>query len=250
MKYYIYSHTRLDTGNIFYIGKGTKKLKGQVYNRAYTKSSRNPYWKNIVKKSAYYVSIMQEFDNESDCLAEETRLILLYGRICNNTGSLCNIVKDDYEIKFLARQSIGDSRKIHVYQYDIDGNFIKSYSSITCASKELHLSLSDISLSVKGVRHLVGGFQWKNYKQIKIPAFNKLKSYNHKNFVDQYDLSGNFIKQWNNVSQISRDLNIGRSGICNCLSGISKSSAGYVWRYNIKTAQDKEQLKKEKDGNI
>lgn len=41
---YVYYHTRKDTNEIFYVGKGTK-------NRAYNSTQRSNYWKNIVNKA-------------------------------------------------------------------------------------------------------------------------------------------------------------------------------------------------------
>jgi hypothetical protein len=79
MNYYIYQHVRLDTNEVFYIGKGTKKLKGNVYHRAYTKNSRNEYWKNIVNQTSYKVEILEEFETEKACLLKESELIVLYG---------------------------------------------------------------------------------------------------------------------------------------------------------------------------
>jgi hypothetical protein len=51
-KYYLYKHVRIDNGNVFYIGIGTKKNKlvfntiKLEYSRAYIKSNRNSIWNN------------------------------------------------------------------------------------------------------------------------------------------------------------------------------------------------------------
>jgi len=42
--FYVYEHTRLDTGAIFYVGKGSNARCNETHNR-------NRYWNNIVKKS-------------------------------------------------------------------------------------------------------------------------------------------------------------------------------------------------------
>jgi hypothetical protein len=51
--YYVYTHTRLDTNQVFYIGKGKK-------SRAYSTHGRNKYWKNIVNKTPYIVKIIAD----------------------------------------------------------------------------------------------------------------------------------------------------------------------------------------------
>lgn len=66
MIYYTYAHIRPDTGNIFYVGKGSKK-------RAYSKYDRNIHWKNTVKKNngVFHVKILNWFKNEMDAFAAE-----------------------------------------------------------------------------------------------------------------------------------------------------------------------------------
>ena len=49
---YVYVHKRLDTGQPFYVGKGSS-------NRATSKKDRNPYWHHIVAKAGYQSIIIQ-----------------------------------------------------------------------------------------------------------------------------------------------------------------------------------------------
>jgi hypothetical protein len=49
---YVYVHKRLDTGQPFYVGKGSG-------NRATSKKDRNPFWRRIVAKAGYEVIIIQ-----------------------------------------------------------------------------------------------------------------------------------------------------------------------------------------------
>lgn len=65
--YYIYIHRRLDTNEIFYVGKGKN-------NRAYSKKNRNNYWKNITK-DGYLVEILHKDLSESDAYLKEIELI-------------------------------------------------------------------------------------------------------------------------------------------------------------------------------
>ncbi|TQK06958.1 NUMOD3 domain-containing DNA-binding protein [Herbaspirillum sp. SJZ107] len=87
--YYIYLHRRLDTGDVFYVGKGTKSQKHQ-YQRAYEKKRRSALWSRIVAKANYQVEIIAEFFAEEDCFAMERELIALYRRRYDG-GTLCNL---------------------------------------------------------------------------------------------------------------------------------------------------------------
>lgn len=71
MEYYVYTYVRLDTGNVFYVGKG----KGE---RAYSMKSRNPYFLNIVKSIPHQVSITKMNMTEEEAFEEETKLIAQY----------------------------------------------------------------------------------------------------------------------------------------------------------------------------
>ena len=44
----------------------------------------------------------------------------------------------------------------------------------------------------------------------------------------QYDLYGNFIREWSSATDVGQEV---RSNICNCLKGKLKSAYGYKWFY-------------------
>ena len=51
--------------------------------------------------------------------------------------------------------------------------------------------------------------------------------------INQYDLDGNFIKQWNSLNEAASFLNKTSSGaISNCCSGKNKTAYGYKWKYS------------------
>lgn len=66
--YYVYMHTKEDSGDIFYIGAG----KG---GRAFSKQGRNNYWINIVRKHGYDVFIIKGGLSFSDSRKLEVELI-------------------------------------------------------------------------------------------------------------------------------------------------------------------------------
>lgn len=83
-KYYVYLHTRNDTNEVFYIGKGVNK-------RAYSKSNRSTYWKNIVKKVGYSAHIILSGLEEIQAHKFEQFWINVYGRKdTTDYGSLIN----------------------------------------------------------------------------------------------------------------------------------------------------------------
>jgi predicted Zn-dependent protease len=49
--------------------------------------------------------------------------------------------------------------------------------------------------------------------------------------VLQYDLNMNLIKEWNDITQASKELNIYNSNISMCCKGKLKTTGGYIWKY-------------------
>lgn len=84
---YLYTHTRLDNGVVFYVGIGTQ----DNYKRASFNYNRTNYWKNIAKKCGWKAEIV--FDNLTwkDACKKEVELILKYGRVDLGTGTLVNL---------------------------------------------------------------------------------------------------------------------------------------------------------------
>ena len=70
-KFYVYKHIRLDTEEVFYVGKGAAK-------RAWRTKSRNELWYNIVNKAGYRVEIVKDNLSETESFELETKLIKSY----------------------------------------------------------------------------------------------------------------------------------------------------------------------------
>lgn len=95
--YFVYTHTRTDTNEVFYIGIGTiyidKKTFKARHRRAFDKSGRSRYWKNIVKScnGDYKIEIVFECPTREDAFIKETELVKVYGRFDLELGSLVNL---------------------------------------------------------------------------------------------------------------------------------------------------------------
>ena len=80
-EFYVYVHRRNDTNEVFYVGKG--KLR-----RAWSRGSRNNWWKHIVDKHGYTVEIVEYFDTEQESFDGEQLLISQHR---NNGAQLVNL---------------------------------------------------------------------------------------------------------------------------------------------------------------
>lgn len=94
-KFYIYLHRRADTGEVFYIGKGSGR-------RAWATQYRTDYWRRVKDKYGIVIEILERFDKESDAFKHEKAVIALHRaaglRICNITdggeGASGNVMSD------------------------------------------------------------------------------------------------------------------------------------------------------------
>lgn len=62
---------------------------------------------------------------------------------------------------------------------------------------------------------------------------NRIRKYKLKRYkkMIQYDLSGEFIKEWVSIKEAAEKLKISDSGIIACAQGKFKQFKGYIWKY-------------------
>lgn len=81
-KYGIYFHVRRDTGNVFYVGKGS-------FRRAHRMTNRNLFWRRVVEKYGEPSVVWIPCTSESEAFALEVAFISAYRRagvaLCNLT---------------------------------------------------------------------------------------------------------------------------------------------------------------------
>lgn len=50
--------------------------------------------------------------------------------------------------------------------------------------------------------------------------------------ITQLDLDGNYIREWDSMADVTRELGISTGNICSCCQGKYKTAGGYIWKYN------------------
>lgn len=244
MKYYLYIHTRLDRNEVFYVGIGTctkfttHRMK---YKRAYTSHRRSVLWKNIVNKGGYKVDILLESDDQAFIKSEEIRYIKLYGRKDLKEGTLVNntdggdgrltpnkesMINVGHNLKLYT-----DSKKKKVYQYDLEGNFIREWDCLSDAARELgQKSNSGIVQACRERTRYFHNYIWR-YEKLEKALMRSKKSTGEKK-VGMYDKNTlQLIQIFNSLSEAQKLTNISFKAISLCALGKSKSSGGFVWKY-------------------
>lgn len=120
-----------------------------------------------------------------------------------------------------------------IVMLDLNGNFIKHYDYIVQCENEMNLNHSTISACCKNKEK-----RYKNYlfmyeedymKKGPIQYIKPKPSRSRQ--VLQYDLQGNFIKEYISATNASKELNITRSAITYCALGKYHTAGGYIWKY-------------------
>lgn len=196
------------------------------------------YGKPIVQIDKYG-NIIQEFQGITE--AEQvmnTRGICecCQGIIRTSVGFLW-YYKD--EVSYLSKQELIDEISIRlgkVVQFDLEGNTIKIWNSITEASKSLNCSAGNISMVCNNIRNHCKNYVWKFYNDY-MDIRDNMKEFSIKprkttaRKVRQLDLKRNLIKEWNSITDAEDKLNINGSKIIAVCRGERNTTGGYKWEY-------------------
>lgn len=163
-------------------------------------------------------------------------------KLANNTPEYkekqSKLMKEVYSSEVLRERERGKNnpRAQAVKQFDLEGNFLKEYETITQAHKETGIGLARISDVARGNRKTAGGFFWKFSNDKKIQ--HKIKPIYHvendKNLkpILQYDLNGTLICEYRGIAEAARINGFkNRTNIISNLKGRTKSAYGFVWKY-------------------
>lgn len=253
-RYYLYRHIRLDKNEPFYIGVGTKAKKlypSTEYRRAYENRGRGKIWKDIVNKTKYKVEILIESDDYSFILQKEKEFIKLYGRKNNKTGILSNltdggigstgfIVSEETRRKIAensyCKEKFGKNHPMskRVYQYSLNGNFIKEWDSLSDIARHFNSSeLPEKCLSKKTKSY--HGYMWfYEYRGENIDPYvpslaSSVLRKKLSKVLYQYDMNGNFLRKWSSLKEIENNLGIKTGRTSNASYSKSHFSNGYFW---------------------
>ena len=155
------------------------------------------------------------------------------GKIKYAHGYIWRFHADDFpkKINSFYENYIQDGKTI--YQYTLDGKFIKEWPSVKSASLHVCGKISSpISEVLAGRQHSSYGYIWS---ETKIPegTIIKVKYPSNKRPVNQYDLNDNFIQRFNSISDANFSILGKILGCCisDAVRGRQKTAYGYKWKY-------------------
>lgn len=222
-KYCLYTHTRLDTSEIFYVGIG-KQNQG-YHKRPFSKRGRTPFWQNIINKTDYSIIILEESDERQYIISKEIELITEYGRRDLKTGSLVNLTGggdgnlDPSPERSLQLSNFRKGKKMSEETKEKlkiinTGRIITWGDKITIANTGRKIS--------QETKDKVRTYQLANKKIGKDNTFS-IK-------VVQLSKQNIYIQTWNSAMDAERAFDK-RIHISECCQNKQKTSAGYKWIY-------------------
>ena len=156
-----------------------------------------------------------------------------------------NIVID----KSCTKSNRVSGRRLKVYQYDLKGNFLMGFESISKAEQKWNIPNGKISECCLGKRKTTGGFRWSYYKQESLPPLTLIEQIFEKPLSSRFKPIIQFDKDFNIVNYYISYREAMRNGFYSLEwylkqqnYEINKPYKGFVFKY----AQDltEEQLKK------
>lgn len=174
---------------------------------------------------------------EESKLVEEI-VIQMIGRRDLNNGTLCNLtnggeghkgyIKSEELKNRISQWSKGKKlSKEHVEKLKIANTGKK-------ASKETKLK---ISLATKGIskkpfsEEHINNMKESMKKRCSNPEYLKKLGLRYIKKVNQLDINGNLIKQWNNHIEAAKMLNGRSDRIIKCCNNLTKTHKNYIWTY-------------------
>lgn len=233
MKYIVYKTINLINGKEYigvhytdpdiydgYIGCGVTKRDQKKKSKGFPKAVAKYGYENFKRETLFEYE-----DSEAGFLAayqKEAELVTKEYVKSPNT----------YNLTIGGKFTVWNNLKKKISQYTLDGIFIRTWDSITEASREL--KLTSINQCLLGTSKYCGGFQWKYYNEStdNIESIQTVEK-----TVYQFDLQGNLLKVWKSITLASQQFTNSQSmkvSISRVCLGQQSQANGYFWSFKNK----------------
>lgn len=219
----------------FYVGKGKKHRIKQHLNRYMLnqKSLKASIIKSIISQCGELPlhSKIAENLTEERAIELEKDMIRHFGRKDNNTGILANHTDGGDGQSGCCVPHIRARKK--VYQYALNGDFIKEWDSVTSVQLELNVSSGNIATAIKRGGSFCNS-QWSyDFKERMEPIIKYQMPIKYKNIQRHCPKSGE-IMVFETALDAEQKMNLrsgARSKILECAKGRIPTYLGYNWSY-------------------
>lgn len=215
---------------------GWENIDHEIVASNLTKEEADNFEKLLIEKlntmNSKYGYNLREGGHNSHISEEQKRKIseTLKGNIISD--STRKKLSDSMKGKLLGENSPCAKK---IVQYDMQGNLMKIWSSISDAARDLNLNVGNIAKCCdenNNVSWTTGGYIWKflgdELTKEYIDRCNKRRNSKH---IAQYSLSNKLIYIYKNMKEAELKTGISRNNISACCNGRRKIAGGFIWQY-------------------
>lgn len=160
-------------------------VSGELVECKQTRNSKkDPYWTvtlreeggRFVKRSVHRL-LMLTFVPNPECKPQVNHID---GDKSNNNLDNLEWVTAKENVEHAVRMGLKDNKvsEKEVHQYNLSGDYLKSFPSCTIAGKETGIEATNIRACARGVRRVAGNYQWRyGDRKPKIGRVNIVKGY-------------------------------------------------------------------------
>lgn len=124
-----------------------------------------------------------------------------------------------------AKESMGR----RVYQYSLDGEFIKEHKSARDAASEIGSNHGNISRCCNGIIKHANGFIFKYEKVEKVDKITNPNAAKKK--VIELDDKGNILNTWNSLMDCARETGLDNGNLSRACNGVIKKHKGRTFKF-------------------
>lgn len=190
------------------------------------------------KKIRTYKSIKEAFQKTG--IAKSSINIALAGRQLKagnfiwryGNGTKNIILPPDYFTAW--RKKLHEKRKKKITQYDLDGNKIKIYCSISDAAAEIGISFSNISSVLHNRIKSAKGYYFRfgtGKDKIDLSQLQHKRKAMSKS-ITQYTLKGKLLKTHTSITNAAAEVGLSAPSLSAAARGITRQSAGFIWKFS------------------
>ena len=218
--YKIYSLKCPKTLEVRYVGVTTTTLSRRLHKHLYeTKTSKISHKINWLKKldEENLIPIIELIEI---CDVDNWQEREIYW--INSFENLTNTHKGGSHVYL--KEKNNSLKKIKVYQYDLNGNYINSFDSLTEAAKEVNKSVSSLQRALSCDKGSCANFQWKTIKLDKIEKFYP----ETKTRMKVFKLVPVEYKDFDSIQEMTEELNLSYGAVISAMNE-NRSCKGYMF---------------------
>ncbi len=188
-------------------------------------------------KIAEYESILDIIDKNSEYKRGSLSANLngrrktAYGFIWKFDDTITKEPPRIYNESIKTREIMTNLKGKKIIQYEINGNVIKEYDSISQAARLNKFTTSGICKCLKNMCNTYKNFVWKYKNEENSEENNTEKTIINKNII-QYDSNNIFVNQFDSIREASRITSISRNHITLILEEKKIEKNGFTFKYN------------------